>query len=96
MPYSRRDLSLLIPALAVGKAAAQNQTLPSKTYRFEDLPVTQSRRHHLDRRHGAARPPVNTGHGAGFIAIPCVVTAWQPAFSNPEMSLKREFVSNTR
>jgi mannose-6-phosphate isomerase-like protein (cupin superfamily) len=33
--YSRRELSLLLPALA----AAQNAALPSKTYPFEDLPV---------------------------------------------------------
>jgi quercetin dioxygenase-like cupin family protein len=37
--YSRRDLSLLLPALAAASAKAQNSALPSKTYRFEDLPV---------------------------------------------------------
>jgi quercetin dioxygenase-like cupin family protein len=36
--YSRRDLSLLLPALAA-KAAAQNPALLSKTYSFADLPV---------------------------------------------------------
>jgi quercetin dioxygenase-like cupin family protein len=36
--YSRRDVSLLFTALAAG-AAAQNAALPSKTFRFEDLPV---------------------------------------------------------
>ncbi|HWB86268.1 MAG TPA: cupin domain-containing protein [Bryobacteraceae bacterium] len=41
MKYSRRDLSLLLPALAAATAAAQsnNKKLPSKAYRFEDLPV---------------------------------------------------------
>lgn len=39
MNYSRRDLSLLLPALAAASATAQNSALPSKTYRFEDLPV---------------------------------------------------------
>ncbi len=39
MNYSRRDLSLLLPALAAANAAAQSPALPSKTYRFEDLPV---------------------------------------------------------
>ena len=45
MSYSRRDLNLLLPALlaaADGKAqtpAAQTPALPSKTFRFEDLPV---------------------------------------------------------
>ena len=37
--YSRRDLSLLLPALAAGKVRAQNPALPSKTYSFPDLPV---------------------------------------------------------
>jgi quercetin dioxygenase-like cupin family protein len=40
--YSRRDLSLLLPALAAAGAAAQNAVLPSKTFRFEDLPVRTS------------------------------------------------------
>ncbi len=39
MNYSRRDLSLLLPSLAAASAAAQNAASPSKTYRFEDLPV---------------------------------------------------------
>lgn len=41
MPYSRRDLALLLPALTAAAAAAQDpkKTLPSKVYRFEDLPV---------------------------------------------------------
>jgi quercetin dioxygenase-like cupin family protein len=39
MNLSRRDLSLVLPLLAAAKAAGQNQVLPSKTYRYEDLPV---------------------------------------------------------
>ncbi len=39
MDYSRRDLSLLLPALAAANAAAQSSTIASKTYRFEDLVV---------------------------------------------------------
>lgn len=39
MHYSRRDLSLLLPAFAAANAAAHNAALPSKTYAFEDLPV---------------------------------------------------------
>ena len=39
MNYSRRDLSLILPALAVAGAAAQGPALPSKTYAFADLPV---------------------------------------------------------
>ena len=39
MSYTRRDLSLLLPVLAAASGAAQTPALPSKTYRFEDLPV---------------------------------------------------------
>src|SRR5262245_66609115 len=36
--YTRRDLSLLLPALAA-HAAAQNRALESRTYSFPELPV---------------------------------------------------------
>ena len=44
MTYSRRDLSLLIPALlgaaqADGQTDKQNNVLPSKCYTFDSLPV---------------------------------------------------------
>jgi quercetin dioxygenase-like cupin family protein len=41
MNYSRRDFSLLLPALvaAAGVATAQTPALPSKSYAFDDLPV---------------------------------------------------------
>ena len=42
MKYSRRDLSLLLPILAAAKAGAQNATLPSKTYSFDQIPVQPS------------------------------------------------------
>lgn len=42
MNYSRRDLTLLLPALAGATAAAQNETIPSKTYNFPDLAVRPS------------------------------------------------------
>lgn len=42
MEFSRRDLSLLLPALAAAGAAAQKAALPSKTYRYDDLPVRTS------------------------------------------------------
>lgn len=42
MTYSRRDLSLLFPALAAAGAGAQTPALQAKTYRFEDLPVKTS------------------------------------------------------
>jgi quercetin dioxygenase-like cupin family protein len=41
--YSRRDLSLLLPALAGAAANAQaqqdSQILPARAYKYEDLPV---------------------------------------------------------
>jgi quercetin dioxygenase-like cupin family protein len=39
--YSRRDLSLLLPALAAATAQAQqdSQILPARAYQYEDLPV---------------------------------------------------------
>lgn len=40
--YSRRDLSLLFPALAASGASATGSALPSKAFRFEDLPVKPS------------------------------------------------------
>ena len=42
MKYSRRDLSLLLPALTAGSASAQTLALPSKIFRFEDLAVRSS------------------------------------------------------
>lgn len=42
MKYSRRDLRLLLPALAATRTAAQSSALPSKTFRFEDLAVRSS------------------------------------------------------
>lgn len=39
MNLSRRDLTLLLSALTAAAAAAQEGGLPSKTLRYEDLPV---------------------------------------------------------
>jgi quercetin dioxygenase-like cupin family protein len=39
---SRRDLGIILPALAAATASAQekeNKTLPSKAFKYEDLPV---------------------------------------------------------
>src|ERR1700682_419482 len=44
MNYSRRDLSRLLPALALAGAAAQNRALPSKSWRFEDLVLKKNSR----------------------------------------------------
>lgn len=42
MNYSRRDLTLLLPALAAASASAQNAILPSKSYPFDELKVNAS------------------------------------------------------
>lgn len=42
MKTSRRDLALLLPAIAVARAQAQTGDIPSKAYRFADLPVKAS------------------------------------------------------
>ena len=43
MNYSRRDLAVLLPALAAAKASAQTEkTIPSTVFRYEDLPVRAS------------------------------------------------------
>ncbi len=39
MNYSRRELTVLLSALAIGKAKAESSTLPSKTFSFQDIPV---------------------------------------------------------
>ena len=41
MNYSRRDLALLLPAVAAASAQAQTdgQVLPARAYKYEDLPV---------------------------------------------------------
>ncbi len=42
MDQSRRELALLLPALAAAASAQENPALPSKTYKFEDLTVRNS------------------------------------------------------
>jgi quercetin dioxygenase-like cupin family protein len=42
MNYTRRDLSKALALLAAVNAPAQNAALPSKTYRYEDLPVKEN------------------------------------------------------
>jgi quercetin dioxygenase-like cupin family protein len=44
MNYSRRDLTRVLPALALAAASAQNRALPSKTWRFEDLVLKKNSR----------------------------------------------------
>ena len=42
MNYTRRDLSKALALLAAAKAPAQAAVLPSKTWRYEDLPVKEN------------------------------------------------------
>jgi (S)-ureidoglycine aminohydrolase len=42
MKPSRRDLALLLPALAATRASGQPGNIPSKAYKFEELPVKAS------------------------------------------------------
>ncbi len=42
MAVSRRQIGLLLPALAAAGASAEDKVLTSKLYAFEDLPVKQN------------------------------------------------------
>jgi quercetin dioxygenase-like cupin family protein len=42
MRPSRRDIALLLPALAATRAQAQPGNIPSKAYKFEEIPVKAS------------------------------------------------------
>jgi quercetin dioxygenase-like cupin family protein len=42
MKWSRRELHLLLPALAAAQTGASKQPLPSNAYRFEDLEARKS------------------------------------------------------
>jgi quercetin dioxygenase-like cupin family protein len=53
--YSRRDLGLLLPALAAASGQAQSKALPSKAYKYEDLTVR-----------GASRAVLNGDTHSGF------------------------------
>jgi mannose-6-phosphate isomerase-like protein (cupin superfamily) len=46
MDYSRRDLGLLLTALTAAGASGQETALTSKTYRYEDLPVSTNGANH--------------------------------------------------
>jgi quercetin dioxygenase-like cupin family protein len=42
MKWSRREFPFLLPALAAAQTAAPDPKLPSKAYRYEDLPVKRN------------------------------------------------------
>jgi quercetin dioxygenase-like cupin family protein len=75
MSLSRRDLTTLLPALFAAQAAAQktsNGVLPSKCYRYEDLPVHTNPETHSEGR------PVFQGETHGGFQIECHMTKLQP------------------
>jgi len=39
MQYSRRELTVALSALAIARAGAESAAMPSKCFRYEDLPV---------------------------------------------------------
>ncbi|HWC01070.1 MAG TPA: cupin domain-containing protein [Bryobacteraceae bacterium] len=59
MEYSRREWSLLLPALAAAVGKGETAALPSKTYRFEDLPV---RENGLNRSRAILNGTTHTGY----------------------------------
>ena len=42
MTCSRRDLALLLPAVATAQEKPQKPMLPSKSFKYEDLPVKEN------------------------------------------------------
>lgn len=50
MTYSRRDLSVLLPALFAARASAQNAVLPSKCYSFDSLKEKTNPQTHNETR----------------------------------------------
>jgi len=64
MTYSRRDLCLLVTALAASPGvAAQKTTLPSKAFRYEELPVHE--------RNGNQSRPIMSGelHNGCYVEV---------------------------
>jgi mannose-6-phosphate isomerase-like protein (cupin superfamily) len=50
MPYTRRELSLLLPALLAVPAVGDTPVLPSKAYAFDTLPVKTNATNHMQIR----------------------------------------------
>lgn len=51
MDHSRRDLTLLLPALlAAARAGAEASILPSKCYAFDELPAKTNPANHMETR----------------------------------------------
>jgi mannose-6-phosphate isomerase-like protein (cupin superfamily) len=65
MHISRRDLSLLLPALLANAAEGQDQVLPSKAYVWDNLPVHQNPKNGMETRSGF-KGTTHTGCGLGL------------------------------
>ena len=50
MTYSRRDLTLLLPALIAAQAGAVDSVLPSRCYPFDSLPLKTDPKTHIESR----------------------------------------------
>jgi quercetin dioxygenase-like cupin family protein len=61
MKPSRRDLALLLPALAATRVQAQPGTIPSKAYKFEDLPVKASGAGNLNKTRAVLKGDLHHG-----------------------------------
>ena len=58
MTCSRRDLALLLPAVAAAQEKVQKPMLPSKTFKYEELPVKESGQ---NRQRAVLNGPTHSG-----------------------------------
>jgi quercetin dioxygenase-like cupin family protein len=61
MKPTRRDLALLLPALAAIDAKAQPTALPSKAYKFEEIPVKTSGTGNLNKSRAILKGTLHNG-----------------------------------
>ena len=62
MPHSRRELTLLLPALAAMNAPGQDSRLPSRSFRFEDLQARPSGPDRKNRARAMLDGKTHTGY----------------------------------
>lgn len=61
MKPTRRDLAFLLPALTAIDAKAQSAALPSKAYKFEDIPVKASGTGNLNKTRSILKGTLHNG-----------------------------------
>jgi quercetin dioxygenase-like cupin family protein len=61
MKPTRRELALLVPALAAINAKAQSDALPSKAYQFDDLPVKAGGTGNLNKTRPVLKGTLHSG-----------------------------------